>query len=479
MMKQININRLMALLILVLGILNLLFAEKISVHGGFGWDGQMYGRWAKDFYHEVFVNGLSQYYIQRALPSAVVHYGLRAFRLPLEDQNIILGFGVLNLLLLVLAAYMWGLIADELRIGDKGKWLGFAGIFINFAVLKEAFYYPVLTDTSALALGTLLLSFFLKDTPIGVLIVSVLGAFTWPPLMYFGLVLFVFPKRSGAVAAAPVKLNVLTAGFATVAILAGIIHFHLIKNLRPGEAKALPEESLIHLSVASVVLYIFYATMTMGDYDGLYNLKRIVKSLRVKRALFAVLVFSAIQFLSASLSTGEPGPTKLFFVSTLLESITKPFIFLVAHPIYYGPILILTCFLWKPFCREVHQHGIGLTVVMLISVILSINPESRRLINMLPFFIAFTVKAIESLGWKPLSYWLVTGASLLFSKVWLRINTQPLEGHPLEFPMQRYFMNHGSWMSHQMYLVQGGFVLLTAILFYFLLLKKRRSLQEG
>lgn len=128
--------------------------------------------------------------------------------------------------------------------------------------------------------------------------------------------------------------------------------------------------------------------------------------------------------------------------------------------------MILTYFLWKPICRLIHQHGMGLTVVMIVGVVLSINPESRRLINLLPFFVAFTVKAVESLRWNASRYWLMAGLSLLFSKIWLPINTRPLEGSPLDFPLQRYFMNHGPWMSNQMYLIQGSIVLLTAVVFY-------------
>lgn len=464
----ITTNSLMGALTFVLGLGNLLFAEKIPVNGGFGWDGQLYGRWAKDFYQEVIIKGVGLYHIQRILPSAVVHYGLRLFRIPLEDQNIIIGFGVLNLLLLTIAAYVWGLVAGELRIGEKGKWLGFAAMFVNFATLKMAFYSPVLTDTSAFALGMLMLYFFLKENSLGVLIVSILGAFTWPSMIYFGLALFVFPRRNNDAVPARFNLNIVAAFFAALVILAGIIYFHFIKNLRPStfESKSMPVESVILLSVASTTLYVFFAAKPLTDYDGLYDITRVVRSLRRKNVLIAIAVLLAIRMIITILGTGEPGPTRLFFVTTLLESVTKPLIFVIAHTVYYGPPLILTYFLWKPICRLIHQHGMGLTVVMIVGVVLSINPESRRLINLLPFFVAFTVKAVESLRWNASRYWLMAGLSLLFSKIWLPINTRPLEGSPLDFPLQRYFMNHGPWMSNQMYLIQGSIVLLTAVVFY-------------
>lgn len=470
----ITTNRLMVALTLALGLGNLFLAEKIPVNGGFGWDGVVYGRWAKDFYHEVFINGVTQYELQRVLPAAIVHYGLRLSGAPLEDQNIIFGFEVLNLLLLVIAVSVWSRIADALEVSDKGKWLGFVGLFLNFAILKMTFYYPVLTDTLAFALGMLMLYFFLKDNSPGLWIVSLLGAFTWPTIIYFGLVLLVFPRKRDKAPDAPLALKILPALSAPLIIVAGIIYFHFIKNLRPSmfESKAMPIESVVLLSVTGVALYLFFAVKPLADFGGLYDIGYIIRSLRFRNLVLAITALLAIELVTIALSSGEPGPTRLFFVTILLESITKPLIFIVAHPIYYGPLLILTCFLWKPICRLMHQHGIGLVVVMIVGVVLSINPESRRHIALLPFFAAFTVKAAESLRWNASRSWLVAGLSLIFSKIWLPINTGPLEGNPLDFPLQRYFMNHGPWMSNEMYLIQGGIVLLTAVVFRFLFFGK-------
>ncbi len=473
-------NRVMVGLVALFSLGNLLVGEKVPVNGGFGWDGVIYGRWAKDFYHQVIISDISEYSLQRVLPAAVVHYSLRVLGIGLHDRNIILGFGVLNLFLVILAAFLWVQIADELRLSTRGAWLGLTGMFFNFAVLKQAFYYPVQTDSAAFALGTLSLYCFLKGHSAGLLGAVLLGAFAWPTVFYFGLVLFAFPKKEHSPLPARGRLHVIAAGALTLAVVAGIIHFHFFKQVRPSalESKAMPIESLVVFSLMCVAAYLFVGIRTLVGDRRLYDIEHLKRSLMAGRLGLAVIVFAATRFLIDHLSSGEPGPTRYFFVRTLVECITKPAIFLVAHPIYYGPLLILACFLWRPFCREVHRHGVGLTIVMLMGVILSINPESRMLINLWPFFVAFTVKATESLRWKSSPYWVMAGLSLFFSKIWLKINTHPLEGNPLEFPLQRYFMNHGPWMSTGMYLVQGGFVLLTAILFYFLL-KKQRSLQEG
>jgi len=79
------------------------------------------------------------------------------------------------IILLTLLAYVWCLIARELDIGMRGKWLGFVALFVNFAVLKQAGYYPVLTDVPAYALGALTLLFYLKRSTIGL---AILGSLT-------------------------------------------------------------------------------------------------------------------------------------------------------------------------------------------------------------------------------------------------------------------------------------------------------------
>src|SRR6266849_3846734 len=82
---SIELQMVLAALALALGCLA--FSEQVPVNGGFGWDGVAYGGWARDFYNAVFVRGLNSYYIGRILPSAIVHYGLRALSLARSDAN--------------------------------------------------------------------------------------------------------------------------------------------------------------------------------------------------------------------------------------------------------------------------------------------------------------------------------------------------------------------------------------------------------
>jgi hypothetical protein len=130
-----------------------LWGEKVPVGGGLGWDGQVYGAMALDFRGTVLEAPITAYRVQRVLPSALVYAGLRGTGATRDVETVIRGFVVLNTVLLVGCVMLWTSIARALGIGPRGEWLGFVALFVNWAVLKQGTYYPVLTDISAFTLG--------------------------------------------------------------------------------------------------------------------------------------------------------------------------------------------------------------------------------------------------------------------------------------------------------------------------------------
>ena len=153
-------------------------------------------------------------------------------------------------------------------------------------------------------------------------------------------------------------------------------------------------------------------------------------------------------------------------VLTAFATVAKPGVFLVTHCAYYGPIFLLALFLWRPLCRELHRGGMGLTLVVAMGLVLSLNSQSRYFINIFVLLLPFLVKATDSLGWQRGHYVLIAGLCLLCSKVWLTINCGPFTGKLLEFPDQYMFMSHGPWISTPMYLAQGAAVLIVGLLLY-------------
>lgn len=476
---------------LLIGGANILWAERLTVNGGFGWDGLLYGAWAKNFYQSIFVTRVPAYYAQRILPSALVHYGLRLLHVPLTDQNIIQAFELYNLLLLLLSVYVWGLIADELQLHNQGKWLGFCFLFLSFAQLKQNFYSPVGTDTSAFALGLLMCYCFLKDRPLGLLAVIIAGGFTWPTVPYMAALLYVLPRPHPPNQRPPTDaLNVPTlgpfnyatlaalgvAGFMLLAYLALTLH-HFAERLQTFSWGVRVDTAVVYLSVLAIIGYLFFGLRRAAADARLFVPRAVWRAIRWQRVAVAFVVLLLLRWCVHHLASGEQitwDSPKTFAFYTLMTALTEPFIFLVAHAVYYGPAILLLLFCWRPFCDSLSEFGLGLRALVILNVLLSINPQSRYQINVVGVFVMLLVRLLDRYGlsYRSLPFWALL--CLGYSKVWYVFNTAPqiydgTMASLLRFPLQHYFMNTGPWMSHEMYLVQGGVVLATAILLYILL----------
>jgi len=497
-----NTNFLMPLVMLLIGLANILWAEKLTVRGGFGWDGVTYAGWARDFYRTVVVDRVPDYYVKRILPSALVHYGSRLVTAPFlsdekkdtllsESSRVVLSFDIYNLLLVLLSVFTWGLIAKELDISTRATWFGFCFLFLNYAILKNNFYHSILTDTSGFALGILMFYFFLTNKPLGLWVTIFLGGFTWPSIPYMGALLFVFPyQKELASKVRPTVTSLEGKGPLLLAALACGLTLGMYVFLSQDLAQRLVrlglmvrvDVSLVYLSAAAVITYLFFGLKPALSDTRLFRPRRVWEAIRWSRvgimaATFALLHFIYLQLRSGQEMSGGWGSHWGLIEYIFLSALTEPFIFLVAHTLYYGPVVLLLLFFWRPFCQSIQEFGIGLRLFVVLNFCLSIGPQSRYQINTVAVFIILLVRLLDRpfLKSQRFAFWLVL--SLLYSKVWYTFNTAPQvdDGSMeilLRFPLQHYFTNSGPWMSPQMYLIQGSVVLVTAILLYFLVVRR-------
>lgn len=497
-----NTNILMTLVMFLIGAANIFWAEKLQINEGFGWDGMNYAAWAKDFHRTVLVERVPDYYVKRILPSAIVHYGSRLVTAPFlspekrdavlnESRNVILRFDIYNLLLLLVAVSTWGLIANELAIQDRGKWLGFCFLFLSYAVLKNNFYHSVLTDTTAFTLGLLMFYFFLANKPIGLWATIVLGSFTWPSLPYMATLLFVFPYRKEvqgeARSAAPPlskRWPILITWVACILTLTTLIYLNQDLAQRVNRLRQMlrVDTSLFYLSVTAVIAYLFLGLRSAVSDARLFDFRRIREAVRWDRLGLIAITFGLVHFTYSQLRNGQEmsggwGSHWGLIEYILLSALTEPLIFLVAHTLYYGPVILLLIFFWKPFCESIQEFGLGLRLFVILNFLLSIGPQSRYQINAVTVFIILLVRLLDRSFLKNQSFIFWILLSLLYSKVWYTFNTAPqLDDGTIDillrFPLQHYFTNSGPWMSPQMYLIQGGIVLVTAILLYFIVIRR-------
>ena len=433
-------------------------SEKIPIGNGFGWDGVIYAELARNFYEETCVNQIDAYRVQRLLPSLIVHFGLQGLNLERTNTNIIHGFGALNVACLTLLAWCWCRIAKVMEFSTASKWLGFGGLFINFCVLKNTSYYPVLTDIPALAIGGAMVCCYLESRRTPLLILSALGAFTWPTLIGQGVLLALFPRDPGRdrlVESAPWRLNSIVAGLGSyylVVALAKIIQM-IPATVWTGIT---PIRSVILLSAAIAGFFVFQVSFRLLDRDWKLDVRR---CFQLSFWTNAVIVLSMVFVVKGIQSKWATNPTLLvpqnYALLIGIWAIAKPGVFYLAHIVYYGPLMIVAMYLWKPMSLHIREYGLGITLMFLAGAFLTLDSESRHLIAFLPAVVTFVIKSAESLNWNARQTGFLAVISVLYSKCWLTMNVGPLSGNVLHWPDQRYLMNTGPYMSDATYLVQG------------------------
>lgn len=462
---------------LLISLIGFLFGEKIKFNDGFGMDGVHYGTWAKDFYSNIFVGGVDLYYVQRILPSALVHYALRLVHIPLTNGNIIKAFAILNVIAITASAYIWCRIANKLAISRQGKLFGFMALFLNFALMKWPSYYPVLTDVLGFFIGLLMIYFYLLGNRIGLFILMGLGAFVWPMLIYQGALLLMFPGdevRGKAWAPARYRLNTAAGAAVSLGVLGYLVWLALKTNLVFTQIP--PMTSLLHLSVTISVLYVFFGLIRLLDCDWLFDFKHMFGYLRRWTFFAAILFFFAIRWLQGQLSNG-PSPRSSYdeLYGIVAASLAKPALFYVAHVIFFGPIIVLALFFWKSACRIMHRYGLGLSFCVAFGLFLGLNSQSRQLFSFFPLVVIFVVKAMDEISWGPYHLFLFALVSFVLSKIWLLIGGAPIYLDERKFSDQLFYMNIGPYMSDAMYSIQGTAVLITGVLFYLLYVKHTRG----
>lgn len=439
--------------------------ERIVEGNGHGWDGTFYADLVQDFDRKIH-EGLDSYRVPRILPSLILERVLRWTQIEPTDQAVVLAFVIFNVLLVGVTALLWTWVADELSISPGGKWLGATALFINFCILKHTAYYPVLTDVAGIALSMAMVYCYLTRRSLLLYAVSLMGMLTWPTLLVQGACLLLFPREQKPVLERrpPFRLNYILA-MAVTAFISIVVMRYVSRHQNVRYFVPVPE--VLGLSVGILSAYLFLALAPLCGCFAHWNFH---KYLSTKNVLKTVLVLAALSaavlcrhYLAAKPPSYEP-KTYLKMISVI--SVLRPASFMLAHVVYFGPIVLLAIFHWRAICRQAHLLGQGYVTVLIWGVIQGIDGESRHLVASLPLLVAVVIKTIDARGWRAAQYVCIGVLSLLMSKVWLRINQGPFTGDAFSYPDQYYFMNHGHAMNSEMYLLQGAAVLMAAVVLY-------------
>ncbi|QHT69353.1 hypothetical protein GXP67_23285 [Rhodocytophaga rosea] len=469
---EAHLTYLLAGLLLCVMIFHFAFPEYIQEENGLGWDGEAYASILKNFKQQIQNREINSYYFQRIFPIAIVYGELFITGLPLSDTNIIRAFLAFNIVLIGIAFWAWVVLCQQLQLRTQGKVLSFSGIFINYALLKMPFYYPVLTDLIAFSIGLLMFYCSLRKYKVGLLFLSVIGAFSFPTLFYCGMLLYVLPVQNG-LNSTENSLRQWNKWLAILGVILFTVVFIVARFIKDKPYVNPPDNLIFAISSILAIIYVYFIIYKLTRID--WYLQELFNAQTWKRAAIAILLFAIIYVFTSFLSSSEEPILnyKGFLANVVIEAITNPLVFLVAHFVYFGPVFLLALYFGKDFIRQVNTYGTGLHAFVLLYLLLGAGSESRQFINAWPVFVLILCVALEKYTFPRLFLIAIVIFSLLVSKFWYRINTETFGGDFLDFPYQQYFMSQGPWMSDTMYIVQGSIALAIFGSLYFLFLRQK------
>jgi hypothetical protein len=478
-MRPATTNLQIAAAALLLLLCCLSFRDLIPARDGIGYDGKYHARWVRT----VSIGALygtataetsdeirdalwmDSYAVRRLLPAILVRELLDAMDAEPTDRNIINAFTAANVVLLTLATFFVCRAADAIGLGTRGKWLTFLALLVSYGNLKMPLFYPVLTDTFALALGSASLWCFLAQRKILLVVIGLIGTFVWPTLAYFTFLLLVFPKREPA-SGLPHFARLDAAASTLAAVAAAVLAEFALRTHVVESTQVQPLHQLRYLSAMIVGVYVFLAIRPLVD------VREVASSLAPRRLVrepgfwlaIALLAMSeglvnAIAILPPRVGAGR------FLMDTYYTSAAQPGVFFLAHVLYFGPVLLFLLFLWPELSRAVRKHGTGLVACFALAAAISAGSESRKLINFLPFIVLFLASAIEPrLTTRRMA--VLAAVCVLVSKIWL-----PMD-RTLEIPFAGemswraiYVTSRGPWITNGAYALQlAAVALLTPLI---------------
>lgn len=440
-----------------------ILGEKIPVNNGFGYDGEDYASYAERFAEFRFPK-VDPYRIHRILPSAICGVTLRGLSVAPSPQAIISSFVMLSCASLVGSFYALAGICSSLKFSNRQSIACFIGVFLSYGALKFPSFYPVLTDFAATCLSLLAIHWWLRRRDLGVFLVTVLGAFTWPTLLLQGCVLLIFPPRVGL--AIP-RFVLRPAGLMGTVVLVTWFAYqtyqiYFLRSYQPTVLDGV-RFSLVGVSAAFAYLALnMWTALSCARNEPLapgvpmQDVRNVLLSTGVRLG-FAAVLFISIGYVCHRLSVGTPSvQTQSFLRDILIFGSRRPFIFVISNTLFLGPFWLLLLISLRDFWRGSVALGAGAVILSGIAVLLALHSESRMLSPLWPLVVVILVSAVDR-KWtesKTLTGFVISG--LAVSQAWLPRGITVLDGTKSDFPAQWYFMNLGPWMGPSAYWLAGG-----------------------
>lgn len=442
--------------------------EKIPVNNGQGWDGRLYASYAAHLDESIQQKTINEYRFQRILMSVVLNKSMKALNIEFTVDNTVMAFKVFNLFFLLLALLYYYLISNKLGLSEINEFLGLAGLFWCFPVLKLSGYNPIITDIGAFSIGMMITYHFLCDHKILNLALILLGSFVYPTFFLFGL-LVLFPRESYTSESKPFRLErfILPVIYILLFAWAYLGHYDEFSDTY-AEVNGTNNKALF----ISIIIALFYTYLIGAFLPDLNKAGEAVKKINWWYVIPVVGIFVLVKYLTANYATPQPAQMSSgrYLINVMKQSVANPGVFFIAHVIYIGWLPLIMIWMGKEIIATIKENGYGVAILFAGVGLMSLGSETRQLINFYPLLVIIVLIALQKkTSLKP---WVVIAfgiTSLILSRFWYTINVDgDMSRNLLQGPAQRYFQVFGPWMSDSSYVINLLIVFLAGMTFFIL-----------
>lgn len=477
-LKEKKYYYLILTLFLLYAIIDFYFGEKIQQGFGFGWDGVIYGFWSTDLQKNLFETPISNYSINRILPSIIVGVLNKLLCLKSQfveignlklDKNVINLFHFYNIFILTLSILFWRKIVIKYINNKSVYFLSYILLFVNYFFLRYFFFYPVSTDQTAFLLSILAIYSFEKKSKLSLILIAIIGSFTWPTSSMVCLILLIKDEDLSFVFTKLLTFKIVK--YIPYIIIISTVYFGVRNNYILPYNSVQINNDLIIISILFGLGLIYIINKYLLIENNIFSI--FSKEQNSFNVLFILLLLIFIKFINYYFSSNDGIGIKLNFFQFIYESIlaglSRPGVFIIAHTVFFGSSLFYIIWFWEGFVKTLDNKA-NIKFIIILGLFMSINPESRQLIFFYPFFVYILISSISNLKIN-LSLILYTLIINLFStKFWLKFTGVINDDTDFySFPLQNFMLSNGPWMSNKNLIIQSLIIFILSFPFYFLI----------
>lgn len=484
--QKLGFTRTIAFFSLLIGLFVVHLGERVALREGKGWDGVTFVYYTQHF-DSLIQNRLINtkieepdltltHKVNRFFPSMVVHYALRTVQIPINTPNIIQTFAYYNLFCFVLASVFIGIIGQKFDLQEKSKWLLWFMLLFNFAVVKRSFYEPALTDLSAICLGIGLIASWASDSwkgLLGLIILAIIGAFTWQPITIYAYILLLFPRNIKLIEHKNQYLNwffplffgsLFLFKFLTDYDQFGIRVFSQVQEIYYGQVPMYQKGLFVSAALAT-----FYTAGYFGFLLKNCSFKNLIYFLKpnlIFRIIPVIVLYFSVNYLNslvtpnslvsandvtsgtvsglATAAVQNPFSILLSFIYSPL-ALHSPLGFLFMHAAFFGVVFIIATFFYNSFTQTLRKEGgIAFVLIFLSSYQSSLlNPQSRIGTALFPFIALLAVLVADRQRWSNGLYIFLILLNIFASKIWLPVG----DFSDPAFSWVRWYSSFGLWAN--------------------------------